>query len=45
MKYDGDTNPCVWLEDYRFACHNSGATNNLFIIKSIPQYLADSART
>jgi hypothetical protein len=20
-KYDGETNPSVWLEDYRLACH------------------------
>jgi hypothetical protein len=44
-KYDGETNPSVWLEDYRLACHNVGATNDLFIIKSIPLYLVDSART
>jgi hypothetical protein len=44
-KYDGETNPSVWLEDYRLACHIGGATNDLFIIKSIPLYLANSART
>jgi hypothetical protein len=26
-KYDDETNPSVWLEDYRLAFHNSGATN------------------
>jgi hypothetical protein len=40
-KYDGETNQSIWLEDYRFACHNSSATSDLFIIKSIPLYLAD----
>jgi hypothetical protein len=37
-------NPSVWLEDYQLACHNGGASNDLFIIKSIPLYLTDSAR-
>jgi hypothetical protein len=23
-RYDGDTNPSVWLEDYRLACHAGG---------------------
>jgi hypothetical protein len=35
----------IWLEEYRLACYNGGATSDLFIIKSIPLYLADSART
>jgi hypothetical protein len=43
--YDGETHPSVWLEDYRLACHNGGATRDLFIIKSIPLYLADLACT
>jgi hypothetical protein len=29
----------VWLEDYRLACHNGGASNDLLIIKSISLYL------
>jgi hypothetical protein len=41
VKYDEETNPSVWLEDYRLACHNGSTTNDLFIIKSIPLYLAD----
>ena len=32
MKYTGDTNPGVWLEDYRLACRAGGATNKCFII-------------
>jgi hypothetical protein len=40
-----DTNPSVWLEDYRLACYAGGATDNLFIIKNLPLYLSDSART
>jgi hypothetical protein len=44
-RYDGDTNPSVWLEDYRLACHVGGATDDLFVIKNLPLYLDDSART
>jgi hypothetical protein len=44
-RYDGETNPIVWLEDYRLACHTGGATDNLFVIKNLPLYLGDSART
>jgi hypothetical protein len=43
VKYDGETNPSVWLEDYRLACHNGGASDDLFVIKSIPLYLANLA--
>jgi hypothetical protein len=42
-RYDGDTNPSVWLEDYRLACHAGGATDDLFVIKNLPLYLGDSA--
>lgn len=45
VKYNGETNTSVWLQDYRLACYNGGATNDLFIIKSIPSYLADWTRT
>jgi hypothetical protein len=44
-RYDGDTNPSVWLEDYRLACHAGGATDDLFVIKNLPLYLSDSAHT
>jgi hypothetical protein len=44
-RYDWDTNPSVWLEDYRLACHAGGATEDLFVIKNLPLYLGDSART
>jgi hypothetical protein len=43
--YDRDTNPSVWLEDYRLACHVGGVTDDLFIIKNLPFYLGNSART
>jgi hypothetical protein len=45
QRYDGDANPSVWLEDYRLACHVGGATDDLFVIKNLPLYLGDSART
>jgi hypothetical protein len=44
-RYNGDTNPSVWLEDYRLACHAGGATNDLFVVKNLPLYLGVSART
>jgi hypothetical protein len=44
-RYNGDTNPSVRLEDYRLACHAGGATDDLFVIKNLPLYLDDSART
>jgi hypothetical protein len=44
-RYDGDTNPIVWLEDYRLACHVEVETDYLFIIKNLSLYLGDSART
>jgi hypothetical protein len=44
-RYDGDTNPNVWLEDYLLACHAEGATNDLFVIKNLLLYLGDSAQT
>jgi hypothetical protein len=28
-RYDGDTNPSMWLEDSRLACHTGGVTNAL----------------
>jgi hypothetical protein len=44
-RYDGDTNPSVWLEDYRLACHARGVTDDLFVIKNLPLYLGNSSRT
>jgi hypothetical protein len=44
-RYDVDTNPSVWLEDYWLACHVGGATHDLFVIKNLLLYLGDSART
>jgi hypothetical protein len=44
-KYTGETDPRVWLNDYRLTCHLGGATTNEVIIRNLPLHLADSART
>jgi hypothetical protein len=44
-KYNGETNPRVWLNDYRLACQLGGATTDVVIIRNLPLHLADSART
>ena len=44
-KYSGETDPQVWLDDYRLACQLGGATNDAMIIRNLPLHLADSART
>jgi hypothetical protein len=44
-KYNGETDPRVWLNDYRLACQLGGATTDEIIIRNLPLYLADSART
>lgn len=31
-KYDGSSNPDVWLEDYRLACHMAGIKDDHLII-------------
>jgi len=38
-------NPGLWLEDYRLACQASGVDSDYFIIRNLPLFLADSART
>jgi hypothetical protein len=43
--YNGETNPLVWLNDYRLACQLGGATTDEVIIRNLPLHLADSART
>jgi hypothetical protein len=40
-RYDRDTNPSIWLEDYRLSCHARGATNDLFVIKNLLLYPGD----
>jgi hypothetical protein len=45
VKYNGETDPRVWLNDYRLACQLGGATTDEVIICNLPLHLADSART
>jgi hypothetical protein len=45
VKYNGETDPRVWLNDYRLACQLGGATSDVVIIRNLPLHLADSART
>jgi hypothetical protein len=45
VKYNGETDPRVWLNDYRLACKLGGATSDEVIIRTLPLHLADSART
>jgi len=44
-KYSGETDPGLWLNDYRLACQLGGATDDAVIIRNLPLHLADSART
>jgi hypothetical protein len=44
-KYNGETDPLVWLNDYHLACQLGGATTDEVIIRNLPLHLADSART
>jgi hypothetical protein len=44
-KYTGETDPRVWLNDYRLACQLGRATTNEVIIRNLPLHLVDSART
>jgi hypothetical protein len=43
--YSRETNLGLWLEDYRLASKAGGAYNDYFIIRNLPLFLADSART
>jgi hypothetical protein len=44
-KYTGETDPRVWLNDYRLACQLGGATTVEVIIRNLPLHFADSAGT
>jgi hypothetical protein len=44
-KYMGETDPRVWLNDYRLACQLGGATTDEVIIRNLPLHHVDSART
>jgi hypothetical protein len=45
VKYNGETDPHVCLNDYRPACQLGGATSDEVIIRNLPLHLGDSART
>jgi hypothetical protein len=45
VKYNGEMDPRVWLNDYRLVCQLGGATSDEVIIRNLPLHLADSART
>jgi hypothetical protein len=45
VKYTGETDPRVWLNDYRLACQLGGATTDEVIIRNLPLHLVDSAQT
>ena len=42
VKYTGDTNPGVWLEDYRLACRAGGASDDRFVIQYLPICLGEN---
>ena len=45
IKYSGDTDPGLWLNDYHLACQLGGATDDAVIIRNLSLYLTDSAHT
>jgi hypothetical protein len=45
VKYNWETDPRVWLNDYRLACQLGGATSDEVIIRNLPLHLIDLART
>jgi hypothetical protein len=45
VKYNGETDPRVWHNDYRLTCQLGGATSDEVIIRNLPLHLGDSART
>ena len=44
-KYAGEMDPGLWLGDYHLVCRTGGAESDGFIIRNLPLYLADLART
>jgi hypothetical protein len=44
-KYTVETDPRVWLNEYRLSCQLGGATTNKVIICNLPLHVAGSART
>jgi hypothetical protein len=43
-KYARETNPKLWLDDYRLSCQLGNADNYRFIIRNLTLFLADLAR-
>jgi hypothetical protein len=43
-KYSRETNPELWLDDYRLTCQLGGTDDDRFIIRNLPLCLANSAR-
>jgi hypothetical protein len=43
-KYMGETDPRVWLNNYRLACQLGSDATDKVIIRNLPLHLADSAR-
>jgi hypothetical protein len=44
-KYNGETDPRVWINDYRLTCQLGRATTDEVIIHNLPLHLANSVRT
>ena len=44
IKYSWDTNPAIWLEDFRLTYRADRADDDLFIIQYLLLYLAESTR-
>jgi hypothetical protein len=44
IKYEGETNPSIWLEDYHLTWRVGGVDNDLLIIQFLSIYLFDTAR-
>lgn len=45
IKYAGETDLSLWVDDYRLACRNGGARDDDFTTSNLPLFLADSTRT
>jgi hypothetical protein len=44
-KYSGETRPELWLADYRLAYQLAGTDDDNLIIRNLPLFLSDTART
>jgi hypothetical protein len=44
-KYSGETRSELWLTDYRLACQLGGTDDDNLIIRNLPLFLSDAART